>query len=236
MVVKRFKDRYHAGELLAKQLTTYANRPDTIVLALPRGGVPVGHAVAKALHAPLDVFVVRKLGIPGHEEYAVGAIASGGEFVLNDGVVQRFRIPMEAIEATARRELQELDRREKLYRAGRPPLQLHGCTVILVDDGLATGATMSVAVRAVRKQEPARIVVAVPVGASDACRDMREQADEVVCYCTPDPFYGVGVWYEDFSQTSDEEVQKFLEEALQWQPGQTGCASSPDISPDRPSI
>jgi predicted phosphoribosyltransferase len=225
MFVKRFKDRLHAGELLAKQLTDYANRPGVIVLALPRGGVPVGYAVAKALHAALDVFVVRKLGIPGHEEYAMGAIASGGEVVLNDGVVQRFRIPMEAIEATAQRELQELERREKLYRAGRPPLQLRRCTVILVDDGLATGATMSVALRAVREQNPARVIVAVPVGAPEVCRDMRERADEVVCYCTPDPFYAVGLWYEDFSQTTDEEVQKLLEEARQWQSSQTGCAS-----------
>lgn len=224
MFVKRFKNRLHAGELLAKRLADYAGRPGVIVLALPRGGVPVGYAVAKALKAPLDVFVVRKLGIPGHEEFAMGAIASGGEYVLNYDVVQRFRIPIEAIEATARRELQELERREKLYRAGRRALQLRGCTVILVDDGLATGSTMQVAVKAVRKQDPARVVVAVPVGSPDVCREMRKDADEVICYCTPDPFYSVGLWYEDFSQTSDQEVEKLLEEARQWASDRTGCA------------
>jgi putative phosphoribosyl transferase len=224
MFVKRFRDRMHAGELLAKRLSAYAHRPDVIVLALPRGGVPVGFAVAKALQVALDVIVVRKLGIPGHEEYAMGAIASGGEYVLNHDVVQRFRIPIEAIEATARRELLELERRENRYRAGQPPLQLRGCTVILVDDGLATGATMSVAAKAVRKQDPGRIIVAVPVGAPQVCHEMQREADEVVCYCTPDPFYAVGLWYEDFSQTSDEEVEKLLEEARKWHPGRIGCA------------
>jgi predicted phosphoribosyltransferase len=225
MFVKRFKNRMHAGELLAKRLSAYAGRPDVIVLALPRGGVPVGFAVARALRAALDVIVVRKLGIPGHEEYAMGAIASGGEYVLNHDVVNRFRIPIEAIEATARRELLELERREKRYRHGRPPLQLRGCTVILVDDGLATGATMQVAVKAVRKEHPARIVVAVPVGAPEICDQMRNEADEVVCYCTPIPFYAVGLWYEDFSQTADEEVEKLLEEARQWQSGRAGCTA-----------
>jgi predicted phosphoribosyltransferase len=224
MFVKRFRDRMHAGELLAKRLSAYAHRPDVIVLALPRGGVPVGFAVAKELQVALDVSVVRKLGMPGHEEYAMGAIASGGEYVLNHDVVQRFRIPIEAIEATARHELLELERRENRYRAGRPPLQLLGCTVILVDDGLATGATMSVAVKAVRKQDPARVIVAVPVGAPQVCHEMQREADEVVCYCTPDPFYAVGLWYEDFSQTSDEEVEKLLEEARKWRPGRIGCA------------
>jgi predicted phosphoribosyltransferase len=184
----------------------------------------VGFAVAKALQVALDVIVVRKLGIPGHEEYAMGAIGSGGEYMLNPDVVQRFRIPVEAIEATAARELLELERRENRYRAGRPPLQLHGCTAILVDDGLATGSTMYVAVRAVRKQNPARVVVAVPVGAPQVCQEMQREADEVVCYCTPDPFYAVGLWYEDFSQTSDEEVEKLLEEARKWHGGRIGCA------------
>jgi putative phosphoribosyl transferase len=224
MFVKRFKDRVHAGELLAKRLAAYAGRPDVVVLALPRGGVPVGLAVAKALQAPLDVMVVRKLGIPGHEEFAMGAIASGGEYVLDRDLVERVRIPGQMIEATARRELAELERREKLYRAGRPPLQLRGCTVILVDDGLATGATMKVAVKAVRKMQPARIVVAVPVGSPETCHEMSKEADEVVCYCTPQPFHAVGLWYEDFSQTSDEEVEKLLEEAGQWQAGRIGCA------------
>jgi putative phosphoribosyl transferase len=225
MFVKRFRDRMHAGELLAKRLSAYAHRPDVMVLALPRGGVPVAFAVARELQAPLDVIVVRKLGIPGHEEYAMGAIASGGEFVLNDGVVRRFRIPAEAIEAIAQREALELERREKRYRAGRPPPRLRGCTVILVDDGLATGATMSAAVKAVRRQGPSRVVVAVPVGAPEICRNMQQDADEVVCYCTPDPFYAVGLWYEDFSQTSDEEVEKLLEQARQLQPAHD-CGSA----------
>jgi putative phosphoribosyl transferase len=229
MLVKRFKDRSHAGELLAKRLADYAGRPDVIVLALPRGGVPVGFVVAKALQAPLDVMVVRKLGIPGHEEYAMGAIASGGDFVLDRDLVEKIGIPRQMIEATVRRELDELERREKLYRAGRPPLQLRGCTVILVDDGLATGSTMQAAVQAVRKAQPARIVVAVPVGSPDTCREMGDLADEVVCFCTPHPFHAVGLWYEDFSQTSDEEVQHLLLEARQWQEGRLGCtpASQP---------
>jgi putative phosphoribosyl transferase len=224
MCVKRFKDRIHAGELLAKRLAAYAGRPDVIVLALPRGGVPVGYAVAKALRAPLDVMVVRKLGVPGHEEFAMGAIASGGEYVLNHDLVQRIGIPGQLIEATARRELAELERRAQLYHAGRPPLQLRGCTVILVDDGLATGATMQVAVKAVRKAQPARVIVAVPVGSPDTCREMGKEADEIICVCTPEPFQAVGRWYENFSQTSDEEVQKLLEEATLWQAGRTGCS------------
>jgi predicted phosphoribosyltransferase len=223
MFVKRFKDRIQAGELLAKRLEAYAGRPDVVVLALPRGGVPVGYAVAKALNVPLDVMVVRKLGLPGHEEFAMGAIASGGEYVLNRDLLERVGMPGQMIEATARRELAELERREKLYRAGRPPLQLRGCTVILVDDGLATGATMQAAVKAVRKAEPARIVVAVPVGSPDTCREMSKEADEVVCYCTPNPFHAVGLWYEEFSQTSDEEVEKLLEEIRQSQGGRIGC-------------
>jgi putative phosphoribosyl transferase len=224
MSEKRFRDRIQAGELLSKRLAAYAGRPDVIVLALPRGGVPVGYAVAKALRAPLDVMVVRKLGVPGHEEFAMGAIASGGEYVLNDDLVQTMGIPGQLIEATARRELAELARREQLYRAGAPPLQLRGCAVIVVDDGLATGATMEVAVKAVRKAQPARVIVAVPVGAPDTCSEMGKEADEVVCFCTPEPFQSVGQWYEDFSQTSDEEVQKLLEEAKRWQAGRTGCS------------
>jgi putative phosphoribosyl transferase len=223
MLVKRFKDRTQAGELLAKRLSAYARRPDVLVLALPRGGVPVGFAVAKALQVPLDVMVVRKLGIPGHEEFAMGAIASGGEFVLDRDLIEKIAIPRQMIDATVRRELAELERREKLYRAGRPPLQLRGCTVILVDDGLATGSTMQAAVKAVRKAQPARIVVAVPVGSPDTCHAMGKEADDVVCYCTPHPFHAVGLWYEDFSQTSDEEVQTLLLEARQWQGGRSGC-------------
>jgi putative phosphoribosyl transferase len=226
MSAKRFKNRLHAGELLATRLGAFARRPDVIVLALPRGGVPVGFAVAKALQVALDVFVVRKLGIPGHEEYAMGAIASDGEYMLNQEVVQRFRIPIEAIEATARRETLELERREQRYRAARPSLQLRGCTVILVDDGLATGATMKVAVKAVRKRDPASVIVAVPVGAPEVCHDMQREADEVICYCTPDAFYAVGLWYEDFSQTSDEEVEKLLEVARQWHPQRRDCKNN----------
>jgi putative phosphoribosyl transferase len=230
MFVKRFKNRMHAGELLAKRLGMYAGRSNVIVLALPRGGVPVGFAVAKALQVPLDVMVVRKLGIPGHEEFAMGAIASGGEYVLNHDLVQKIGVPAQMIEATTRRELAELERREAVYRAGRPPLQLRGCSVILVDDGLATGATMQVAVKAVRNAEPARIIVAVPVGAPETCSEMKKEADEVICYCTPDPFHAVGLWYEDFSQTTDEEVMKLLEQARQWQRGQTGCAPATEAS------
>lgn len=223
MFVKRFKNRMQAGELLAKRLGAYAGRPGAMVLALPRGGVPVGFAVAKALQVPLDVMVVRKLGLPGHEEFAIGAIASGGEYVLKHDSVEKFGVPIQAIEATARRELAELERREKRYRADRPPPQLSGCTVILVDDGLATGATMQAAVKAVRRQQPARVIVAVPVGAPETCDEMSREADEVVCYCMPEIFYAVGLWYEDFSQTSDEEVESLLDEARQWQSEHLGC-------------
>jgi putative phosphoribosyl transferase len=230
MYMKRFSNRTQAGKLLAKQLGAYARRADVIVLALPRGGVPVGFAVAKELQVPLDVMVVRTLGIPRYEEFAMGAIASGGDCVLKHDVVEKFGISHEDIEATAQRELLELERREKLYRHGRPALQLRGCTVILVDDGLATGATMQVAVKAVREQNPARVIVAVPVGSPETCREMTKEADEVVCYCMPSPFYAVGMWYEDFSQTTDQEVEKLLEEATRWQSGRTGCI--PDTGDD----
>jgi predicted phosphoribosyltransferase len=224
MFIEHFRNRLDAGELLANRLAAYAGRPDVIVLALPRGGVPVGYAVAKAMRAPLDVMVVRKLGVPGHAEFAMGAIASGGEYVLNRELVQSLGVPGQLVEATARQELAELERREQLYRAGRPPLQLRGCTVILVDDGLATGASMRVAVKAVRKTQPARVIVAVPVGSPDTCSEMGKEADEVICDFTPEPFNAVGLWYEDFSQTSDEEVQRLLEEARHWQAGRTSCS------------
>jgi predicted phosphoribosyltransferase len=193
-----YRDRRQGGRALAEQLAGYAGRTDVTVLALPRGGVPVGFEVAEALHAPLDVFIVRKLGVPGHEEYAMGAIASGGVRVLNDNVVRVLGIEANEVEAVTRSEQQELARRERLYRGDEPPPAARGRTVILVDDGLATGSTMLAAVKALRKQEPARIVVAVPTAAADTCEDLRQEADEVVCAATPEPFRAVGLWYEDF--------------------------------------
>jgi predicted phosphoribosyltransferase len=205
-----FRDRRHAGQLLARTLGKYANRPDVLVLALPRGGAPVAYEVARALHAPLDVFVVRKLGVPGHEEYAMGAIASGGERVLNDDVVRELGISDAAIDAVVFSEQRELERRERLYRDSRPLPELRGHSVILVDDGLATGSTMLAAVKALRAHQPARIVVAVPTGAAETCEHLRSVADEVVCATTPRPFRAVGLWYEDFAQTSDAEVHDLL--------------------------
>jgi erythromycin esterase-like protein/predicted phosphoribosyltransferase len=205
-----FRDRREAGRLLAAKLTTYANLPDVIVLALPRGGVPVAYEVARALGAPLDVFIVRKLGLPGYEELAMGAVATGGVRVLNDQLVKRLGIPDHVIEAVAAREQQELARRERLYRGNRPPPDVRGRTVILVDDGLATGATMHAAIQALRQQQPARIVVAVPTAPPEACEEMKAEADDVICAITPEPFHAVGVWYEDFSQTTDEEVRELL--------------------------
>ena len=210
-----FKDRVTAGRLLAGKLGKYADRSDVVVLALPRGGVPVGFEVAQALHAPLDLFLVRKLGMPGQEELAMGAIASGGVRVLNEDVVDALRIPQEVIDAVAAEEEQELKRREREYRGDRPPPQVRGRVVILIDDGLATGSTMRAAVAALRKQRPARIVVAVPVGAAETCAEMQGEADDVVCARTPTPFYAVGQWYNDFSQTTDEEVRALLEQAAE---------------------
>jgi len=210
MVGKRFRDRREAGRLLAAKLSGYANRPDVVVLALPRGGVPVAAEVARALGAPLDVFVVRKLGVPGHEEFAFGAIATGGVRVLNEEVVRALQIPDRVIDAVAAREQEELARRERVYRGDRPPLDVRGRTVILVDDGLATGATMQAAIRALRQQQPARIVVAVPTASLETCDELKRVVDEVICATTPDPFYAVGLWYEDFSQTTDEEVRELL--------------------------
>ena len=213
MIARRFRDRSEAGRLLAGQLIAYANRPDVLVLALPRGGVPVAYEVARALGAPLDLFIVRKLGVPGYEELAMGAVATGGERVLNDDVVAGLRIPDYVIEAVAASEQQELARRERLYRGERPPPDIRGRTVILVDDGLATGATMLAAIKALRQQRPARIVVAVPTASPDACEQLRAEADEVVCATTPEPFHAVGLSYEDFSQTTDEEVRDLLARA-----------------------
>ena len=208
-----FRDRTEAGRLLAAQLTAYAHRPDVLVLGLPRGGVPVAFEVAQALQAPLDVFVVRKLGLPGQEELAVGAIASGGARVLNEEVVRALEISNEIIDSIAAQERSELERRERVYRDDRPWPDIRGRVVILVDDGLATGSTMRAAIAALRKQEPARIVVAVPVAAPETCQEVGNSADEIVCLETPEPFYAVGLWYRDFGQTSDEEVRNLLEQA-----------------------
>jgi putative phosphoribosyl transferase len=211
----RFRNRAEAGRALARVLSHYAGRDDVVVLALPRGGVPVAYEVAKELGAPLDVFLVRKLGVPGHEELAMGAIASGGVLVLDEGVLRWLGISEQQIEKTLKRELDELRRREAAYRDGRPLPDLKRKTVILVDDGLATGASMQAAARAVRRHDPARIVVAVPVASRATCDQFREEVDEVVCAVTPAPFYAVGNWYDDFSQTSDEEVRELLELAAE---------------------
>ena len=208
-----FANRREAGRILASLLMKYPDRDDVFVLALPRGGVPVGFEVAQALRAPLDVFIVRKLGVPGHDELAMGAIATGGVRVLNDDVVTSLELEPEVIDAVAAREEKELARRERLYRGARPAPDVHGRTVILIDDGLATGSTMRAAVAALRKQRPARIVVAVPVAASETCEEFKTEVDEVVCAATPRMFNGVGRWYEDFSQTTDEEVHELLAQA-----------------------
>jgi putative phosphoribosyl transferase len=213
-VPTRFRDRKEAGRRLAADLGAFANRADVRVLALPRGGVPVAFEVARALDVPLDVFVVRKLGVPGHEEYAMGAIASGGVVLLNDRVVRAVGVSDAAVQQVLEFERRELARRELRYRGDRPPPDVAGHTVILVDDGLATGSSMLAAVAALRAEHPARIVVAVPVASSDTCDAMRHTADEVICSVTPEPFHAVGLWYDDFSQTSDEEVRELLEQGL----------------------
>ncbi|HEV8371261.1 MAG TPA: phosphoribosyltransferase [Pyrinomonadaceae bacterium] len=208
-----YRDRIEGGKHLAAELSHYANRDDVLVLALPRGGVPVAFEVAKALHAPLDIFLVRKLGVPGHEELAMGAIATSGVRVLNDDVVEYLQIPSSVIDSVAAKELRELQRRELAYRGNRPEPDIQGKTVILVDDGLATGSTMRAAAAALRLQNPARIVVAVPVSAPQTCDEYLMGVDEIVCATTPEPFLGVGQWYLDFSQTTDKEVSELLEDA-----------------------
>jgi predicted phosphoribosyltransferase len=213
MNARRFRDRREAGRLLAQLLRAHAGREDVVVLGLPRGGVPVAYEIARALGAPLDVFVVRKLGVPGHEELALGAIATGDTGVLDERTVQILGIQPEQIHAIIAKEKRELERRERAYRGQRPPPDLAGRTVVLVDDGLATGSTMLAAVRAVRDAGPARVVVATPVAAPEVCDSLRAEADEVVCLATPRPFGAVGAWYEDFSQTTDDEVRLLLERA-----------------------
>lgn len=213
-----FKDRAAAGQFLAGQLASYTNRPEVMVLGLPRGGVPVAFEVAKALNAGFDVFLVRKLGVPGQEELAMGAIASGGVRVLNQAVVRSLRISTHTIDKVTAKEQQELARREQLYRDGQPAPDLENRTVILVDDGLATGATMRAAVMALREQHPAQIVVAVPIAALETCDQLKETVDDILCAMTPQPFQSVGVWYENFSQTTDQEVRRLLNQAALREP------------------
>lgn len=213
----RFVDRRQAGQFLAQRLARYRDDASVIVLALPRGGVPVAFEVAKALDAPLDVFIVRKLGLPGHEEFAMGAIATGDVMVMNPDLTNA-GIPQATIDAVAARERVELARRERLYRGERPPVAIADRTVILVDDGLATGSTMLAAATAVRRQQPRATVVAVPVAAAETCRALRNFVDDVVCAMTPEPFMAVGAWYEDFRQVSDDEVHALLDAASHAEP------------------
>ncbi len=211
--MSRFKDRFEAGRVLAGELSMYSGRDDVIVLALPRGGVPVAFEVATALNAPMDIFTVRKLGLPGNEELAMGAVASGGVRIVNEEVVRMYRVPGSSIDEAARRELLELERRERAYRGGRSIPELSNRTVILVDDGIATGTTMRAAVIALRRYKPAHIAIAVPTGPPDICEEFRKDADQVICATTPEPFWAVGAWYEDFTQTPDQEVRRLLDEA-----------------------
>src|SRR6266508_5694479 len=209
----RYTDRHHAGRVLADALASRYAGPDLAILALPRGGVPVGFEVAMRLGAPLDVFVVRKLGMPGQEELAIGAVASGGVRVVNESLVAALRIPKSTIEAIAAIEERELARRERVYRAGRPPLDVSDRIAILVDDGLATGSTMRAAVAGLRQRQPRRVVVGVPIAAPSTCEELAREVDDIVCTITPEPFLAVGQWYEHFSQTTDAEVRELLEQA-----------------------
>ena len=217
--VTQFRDRTQGGQLLATKLSEYAYRKDVLVLALPRGGVPVAFEVAKALNAPLDIMVVRKLGVPGHEELAMGAIAPGGLRVLDPGVVQRSHVSNSRLEAVVAKEQAEMERREMVYRGNAPPPVVRDKTVILVDDGLATGSTMRAAAAAAKRGEPARIVVAVPTAPPSSVHDLRSEVDEVIAYMTPRMFFGVGEWYQKFNQVSDEEVRALLEQAKRRETG-----------------
>jgi putative phosphoribosyl transferase len=208
-----FPNRNEAGRALAAELARYANRHDVIVLALPRGGVPIGFEIAHALHAPLDVFLVRKLGVPHYEELAMGAIASGGVRVLNQNVVDHIGITEKQIEEVAEAELRELERREQAFRRGHSPVLVLDRICILVDDGLATGSTMRAVVMALKQQKPQRIVIAVPVAAAETCAEFESLVDEVVCLYTPEPFIAVGRWYDDFTQLTDDEVRDYIERA-----------------------
>ncbi|HEY3257780.1 MAG TPA: phosphoribosyltransferase [Gemmatimonadaceae bacterium] len=209
----RFRDRFEAGRTLAGRLGKYAGRDDVIVFGLPRGGVPVAFEVAHGIGAPLDVFIVRKIGVPWHEELAMGAIASGGVRLIDENLVRQLGLTADDVEQVVEQEQRELERRERQYRGDRPFPDVTGRTGILVDDGLATGASMRVAVAALRQEHPARIVVAVPIAPPDTCATLREEADDVVCALTPEPFYAVGLWYKDFTQTTDEEVHDLLTES-----------------------
>ncbi len=212
-MISRFRNRTEAGQFLGRKLARYADRDDVLVLALPRGGVPVAYEVAKRLNAPLDVIIVRKLGVPGQEELAMGALASGGIRVLNGEVVDSLRISDEVIDAVAAREEKELVRRERAYRGQRNRIEVEGRIVVLVDDGIATGSTMRAAVNALRQQQPKRVIVAVPTAAASTYREFQNEADEMVAVMAPELFYGVGQWYEDFSQTTDQEVRQLLDQA-----------------------
>ena len=209
-----FRNRQEAGRELAARLAKYANREDVLILGVPRGGVPVAFEVATALHLPLDVFVLRKLGVPGHEELAFGAIGSGGARILNADIVSELGISELDISAATKEQTAELERREQLYRGNRPPFHVHGQTVILVDDGIATGASLRAAIHAIRKMRPAAIVVATPVAPRETCNHLRPEVDELICVQIPEPFYGVGEFYRDFSQVSDEQVVELLDRAL----------------------
>ncbi|MGZ9096830.1 MAG: phosphoribosyltransferase [Micavibrio sp.] len=211
----RFENREEAGQELSNALAQYKDKPDTIILALPRGGVPVAHEAAKILNLPMDVWLVRKLGVPGHEELAMGAIALNGTYHINKEIALSLNVPQRLLNQVIARERIELARRNKLYRQGRPIPEIKGKTIIIIDDGLATGATMRAAIESLRQMHAAKIVAAAPVGAKETCRALAEVADEVACLRMPEPFYGVGQWYRDFSQTSDEEVQKILEQSTE---------------------
>jgi len=219
---RRFIDRENAGQILAQKLKPYANHPDTVVLALPRGGIKVAFGVAQTLKLPLDIFMVRKLGVPNQPELAMGAIASGGMRVLNQDILSHLNISNEYIETEAQRQNKELRRQENYYRNGRPALALRNKTVILIDDGLATGASMRAAISALRQQHPKRIIVAVPVASVASCAELKKEVEEIICEKTPEPFFSVGMWYDDFSQTSDEDVRDLLQCAQEWGEGSPG--------------